>query len=508
MYRSVDLPKLKEWIGDTILKLQFGMPIVKLQIAIKLGLASMLLISAGAVSPVFANEQAIVHEKRNVSYEGSTYTLELIRINLKDPTVQVKAIAANHQVGSVQPFIDMMSDNEAVVGINGTYFDAFTEDIDYRTPYGILMNNNDLFYRGDKETSITVSKDKEASIQRLSVSSSVRVGRLSLPLNGVDSYHGDRTKSAWVFSKDYGDVIDYPGVKVAIAADMKVAALSIDPIHIPAGGKVVLLSSDQTLDSVTKSVKVGDLFSMDQSSVNLDSNTSIPINQLQMAIGAGPKLLTGGVVDIDVERDRFNDPLVTSQANVRSFAGVDDNQLLVVGTVSYSTLDQMANALLQAGITDAINLDGGASSALYYQGKLLRKPGRLLSNALIVQQTDKPQVQLSVNGTLTGNRDGYIEHDVTMVPFRVLLNRIQAEYSWNPADSSLHLSKGKLSAVLTPGSTTGMLNGQPVELDAAPEVVDGLMYVPLRFVAESLGARLEWNDSLYRVNIVVSPANP
>ncbi|OMF04411.1 hypothetical protein BK127_34005 [Paenibacillus sp. FSL H7-0331] len=508
MYRSFDLPKLKDWIGDTILKLQFGMPVVKLQFAIKLGLASMLLISAGAVSPVFANEHAIVHEKRNVSYEGSTYTLELIRINLKDPTVQVKAIAANHQVGSVQPFIDMMSDNEAVVGINGTYFDAFTEDIDYRTPYGMLMNNNDLFYRGDKETSITVSKDKEAAIQRLSISSSVRVGRLSLPLNGVDSYHGDRTKSAWVFSKDYGDVIDYPGVKVAIAADMKVAAFSIDPIQIPAGGNVLLLSSDQTLDSVTKSVKVGDLFSMDQSSVNLDSNMSIPISQLQMAIGAGPKLLTGGVVDIDVERDRFNDPLVTSQANVRSFAGVDDNQLLVVGTVSYSTLDQMANALLQAGITDAINLDGGASSALYYQGKLLRKPGRLLSNALIVQQTDKPQVQLSVNGTLTGNRDGYIEHDVTMVPFRVLLNRIQAEYSWNPADSSLHLSKGKLNAVLTPGSTTGMLNGQPVELDAAPEVVDGLMYVPLRFVAESLGARLEWNDSLYRVNIVVSPANP
>ncbi|SFK79629.1 Predicted protein [Paenibacillus sp. 1_12] len=490
------------------MKLQFGMPFSKYQFAVKLGLASTLLWAVGAGSHVFANDQAIVHEKRNVKYESSTYTLELIRINLLDPKIQVKAIAANHQVGSVQPFVDMMNDNEAVVGINGTYFDAFTEDIDYRTPYGILMNNNDLFYRGDKETSITVSKDKEASIQRLSVSSSVRAGRLGFPLIAVDSYHGDRPNSAWVFTKDYGDVIDYSGVKMAIAADMKVTALTTDPLNIPAGGKVLLLSSEQTLDSAAKSVKMGDLFSMDQTILNLDSKWSTPINQLQMAIGAGPKLLTGGSVDIDVERDRFNDPLVTSQANVRSFAGVDDNQLLVVGTVSYSTLDQMANALLQAGITDAINLDGGASSALYYQGKLLRKPGRLLSNALIVQQTDKPQVQLSVNGQLTGNRDGYIEQDVTMVPFRVLLNRIQADYSWNPADASLHLSKGQLSAVLTPGSTTGLLNGQPVELDAAPQVVDGLMYVPLRFVAESLGAELEWNDSLYRVNIVVPIVTP
>ncbi|WP_233432483.1 MULTISPECIES: phosphodiester glycosidase family protein [Thermoanaerobacterium] len=35
------------------------------------------------------------------------------------------------------------------------------------------------------------------------------------------------------------------------------------------------------------------------------------------------------------------------------------------------------------GAYDAMNLDGGASSGIYFKGEYLTKPGRDLSNALI-----------------------------------------------------------------------------------------------------------------------------
>jgi len=37
----------------------------------------------------------------------------------------------------------------------------------------------------------------------------------------------------------------------------------------------------------------------------------------------------------------------------------------------------------QLNAYNAMNLDGGASSGLWFKGSYIRKPGRLLSNALI-----------------------------------------------------------------------------------------------------------------------------
>lgn len=48
--------------------------------------------------------------------------------------------------------------------------------------------------------------------------------------------------------------------------------------------------------------------------------------------------------------------------------------------------------------------------------------------------------------------------------------------------------------VLQLDSTTASVNGKAVKLDVAPFLKDGRTLVPLRFVTESLGANLEWND--------------
>jgi exopolysaccharide biosynthesis protein len=60
-----------------------------------------------------------------------------------------------------------------------------------------------------------------------------------------------------------------------------------------------------------------------------------------------------------------------------------DGKLVIVST-SAASIQQMRELMLQLGCTDAINLDGGASTALAYQGQIVRNAGRQLTTTLQV----------------------------------------------------------------------------------------------------------------------------
>jgi exopolysaccharide biosynthesis protein len=55
---------------------------------------------------------------------------------------------------------------------------------------------------------------------------------------------------------------------------------------------------------------------------------------------------------------------------------------MVIVSTSSASVQQMRELMLQLGCVDAVNLDGGGSTALAYQGKILRSPGRQLTTTL------------------------------------------------------------------------------------------------------------------------------
>jgi hypothetical protein len=58
--------------------------------------------------------------------------------------------------------------------------------------------------------------------------------------------------------------------------------------------------------------------------------------------------------------------------------------------------------------------------------------------------------------------------------------------------------------VLHIGSTDATIDGSPVTMDVPAMTIDGATYVPLRFVAESLGAQVTFNKQANRVEVVSS----
>lgn len=106
---------------------------------------------------------------------------------------------------------------------------------------------------------------------------------------------------------------------------------------------------------------------------------------IEGALQAGPRLLVNGKVALDVAAEGFRDPKILTGGGARSALGLTRDHKLILLTTGGATIPQLAEIMKQAGAYQAMNLDGGASSGLFYNGKYVTTPGRLISNALVVQ---------------------------------------------------------------------------------------------------------------------------
>lgn len=81
----------------------------------------------------------------------------------------------------------------------------------------------------------------------------------------------------------------------------------------------------------------------------------------------------------------------------------------------------------------------------------------------------------------------------TLVPIRFISEGLGAEVDWNPAKQQVIISDAGREIILTIGSKNVLVDGQPITIDCAPVVIPpGRTFVPLRFVSETLGARVDW----------------
>jgi hypothetical protein len=82
----------------------------------------------------------------------------------------------------------------------------------------------------------------------------------------------------------------------------------------------------------------------------------------------------------------------------------------------------------------------------------------------------------------------------TLVPIRFVSEALGAEVDWQAAARQVVIKDGDQEIVLTIGSTNALVDGQTTALDCAPEIKPpGRTFVPLRFVSEALGARVDYN---------------
>ncbi|WP_039929163.1 copper amine oxidase N-terminal domain-containing protein [Thermoanaerobacter siderophilus] len=90
----------------------------------------------------------------------------------------------------------------------------------------------------------------------------------------------------------------------------------------------------------------------------------------------------------------------------------------------------------------------------------------------------------------------YIKNGRMMIPYRALFELgfglPENQVIWNDKDYSVTVIKGDTTIKLKIGNKTAYINGKPYTLDTAPELKLDRTFVPLRFVSEGLGYKVEW----------------
>ena len=84
-------------------------------------------------------------------------------------------------------------------------------------------------------------------------------------------------------------------------------------------------------------------------------------------------------------------------------------------------------------------------------------------------------------------------NDRALVPMRALFEALNADVTWDETTATTTATNSYTSIQLTEGQTTAYINGEPVELETPAQIIQDRFLVPLRFVAESLGATVEWD---------------
>lgn len=103
----------------------------------------------------------------------------------------------------------------------------------------------------------------------------------------------------------------------------------------------------------------------------------------------------------------------------------------------------------------------------------------------------------------------------TLAPVRAVGEALGANVLWVEENRQAVLRKGSTSIVLTMGSATALVNGAEVPLPdgvsasalAFRESNDGRVMIPLRFVVEQLGAKVDWTQESYTAKITPTALN-
>lgn len=96
---------------------------------------------------------------------------------------------------------------------------------------------------------------------------------------------------------------------------------------------------------------------------------------------------------------------------------------------------------------------------------------------------------------LKSNAAPLIKDDRTMIPLRAVSESLGFKVEWQQSNNVITISKNNRQLNLQIGSTTATVDGTTVEMGVKPLLVGNLTYVPLRFISENLGYNVYYSQA-------------
>ncbi len=184
------------------------------------------------------------------------------------------------------------------------------------------------------------------------------------------------------------------GVEIVVITG-NVASIKIGPGNsvIPRDG-FVISASGSLRDRLTKAVATAKTVSISRRWNKMPAN--IFQNETKMDVVAGvPQLIKNSKIDITWEEEKSSKAFVETRHPRTAVAKLNDGKFLMITVDGRSEtsagidLYDLAAYLLELGATDAMNLDGGGSTTMFVNGKVVNRPSdptgeRKVGDAILV----------------------------------------------------------------------------------------------------------------------------
>lgn len=122
----------------------------------------------------------------------------------------------------------------------------------------------------------------------------------------------------------------------------------------------------------------------------------------------------------------------------------------------------------------------------------------------IPHQDTANTIDLVVNDeALTLDVTPNIINDRTLVPVRGIFEHLGAQVEWESETSTAVMQSDTAEIRVTIGSDKAYVNGEEYTLDVPAQLVESRTLVPVRFIAEALGALVGWNSDTQTVVIAL-----
>ncbi|UUZ78757.1 hypothetical protein LJK88_26070 [Paenibacillus sp. P26] len=115
-------------------------------------------------------------------------------------------------------------------------------------------------------------------------------------------------------------------------------------------------------------------------------------------------------------------------------------------------------------------------------------------------------VKVYVNGkVIQSDEPPYIKSELglTYVPVRFVSEALGAKVDWIADSQTVIVKMGSKTISFSIGNKTMQVDNKDVEVEAPAEKNGERTFVPLRFISETLGARVDWVDATRTVNIMM-----
>ncbi len=367
------------------------------------GLLVMMMACLLATTAYATSSSAVTYEEKTV--DG--VSMKVVIVDQTDPNIETKVVLEDNTLGTTDSFADIVAEQDAVVSINGNFFNAYDS---YKGPIGNLMSEGEMLYSSAGMPNLGITEDGELVVgipgyfvyltfegtsQRFLAYDVNEAGQYSGLLRLYTSAFGTSVNittagTVYTFQNDV-----YQGAQTVSAGSV---------VTIPSNGMVLFQYQGaeswayptDLASCVGKSVEVSYFLKTGDS----DTFADFEGQTMESILAGNVYLVKDGAVLADTVygSEGSSDSRWTSAAARTAIGVLKDGRMVIVSTAS-ATLGNLATAMVSLGCDAAINLDGGASRAMAIDGDIVVPAGRELTVTFHVYDTGAvsvPEVEESV----------------------------------------------------------------------------------------------------------------